>query len=119
MSDHNESEISEATATARTVLILVAASLVFSIVCFGVAFSILPDYCALFSSNVPGGFECDGFDFRNPQPCQFCEDRSAAIASQVFAGLGIAFLILPGLVFILKHRYGRIDESTKIRGLID
>ena len=114
MIDKSELEITEETATARTVLVLIVVSLVISVVCFGIASSILPEYCELFSSNIPSGLLCDGLDLRNPQPCPVCRDRGTAMVAQVFAGMGIASLVLPGFVFFLRNRRNLLKESTHL-----
>jgi hypothetical protein len=112
--EFEDSAATETAETARRVLVLMAGSIFLCVVCVGIATMILPNNCDLFSSNIPGGLECDGFDFRNPQPCRFCEDRGTAMAAQVFAGLGIAFLAVPGLVFFLNQRRKGVNEPTTL-----
>ncbi len=75
--------------------------------------SILPQYCSLFSNNIPNGFLCDGISSNN-LPCPICEDTRMAIVSSFLCGLGLCFLFLPFVVSKLRKLRNHPVQPTKL-----
>ncbi len=93
-------------------IVLISFSL--AALCIFTSLAILPERCHLFSDNIPGGFECDGFNPNIPiEPCG-CQDRRMASVATVAAGLGVGLIFLPFFIFAIRNPRKPADNSAKI-----
>ncbi len=88
----------------KETIILFSAGGIFFFILITLSTLLIPENCHIFETR-DFSLLCDTIDSRNPpQPCPICENKSAATIARIFFGLGIAFLLLPGVVYFLRHR---------------
>ena len=90
------------------------ASPILSFICVVVSIWILPEQCSLFSDNRMGPFECHTIDSSKPfEPCG-CQDIPTAWLANIIVGLGVCFLFLPLIVFVIRNLRDRPVDQTKL-----
>ena len=114
MKDNALKEIFTFTSEEREKLVVVFVSLILFIICIITSQWIMPEHCNLFSDNIEGRFACDGWDSSNPRPCPVCYNRQLAAVASIIASLGIAFLFLPFIVFVIRNLRNRPVRQTKL-----
>jgi len=98
----------------REVIILISASVILFVICFILAYLLLPKYCDLFSNNELHPFACDGLRNWELEPCPICENKAVATVASFIFGLGICFFFLPFVVFAIRNLRNRPVEQTKL-----